>query len=77
MDPDGNSVSEVMSSPIVTIGPLEDVRKGAEKMRISGIWHLPVVQGGSLDGMVTATDLSKLLPRLLDDEPYGPHIRLI
>lgn len=51
------AVSEVMSSPVVTVDAGETVWEAAEIMKRRGIHKLPVRDGGRIVGMLTATDL--------------------
>lgn len=50
-------VGEVMSAPVVTAAPSEEVVFVFERMNTNGIRRLPVVQDGRLVGMVTERDL--------------------
>jgi CBS domain-containing protein len=51
-------VSQIMSSPVVTVTPEERVRRCMELMTEKRIRHLPVVDaGGKLIGMVSIGDL--------------------
>jgi CBS domain-containing protein len=51
-------VSQIMSSPVVTVTPEERVRRCMELMTEKRIRHLPVVDaGGRLIGMVSIGDL--------------------
>jgi len=53
-------ISEVMSSPLITIDPDETVWEAAEKLKSNGVHKMPVQDGDKIVGMVTATDLVKL-----------------
>lgn len=54
-------VSEIMSKPLITITPQDDVKEAAKKMLINDLRRLPVVKKGKLVGIVTATDLARNL----------------
>ncbi|MBC7114195.1 MAG: CBS domain-containing protein [Archaeoglobi archaeon] len=59
---EGKSPSEVrlkdiMSSPLITVDPNEDVREAAKLMVKRDIRRLPVVEGGELVGIITDTDI--------------------
>ena len=54
MDP---PISEVMSSPLITINQEDSVWDAADVIRRKKIHKLPVKDGDSLAGIVTATDL--------------------
>lgn len=56
-DPRGLSAREVMSSPVVTIGPDASLREAADLMLRSGVKRLPVISKGKLVGIITDTDL--------------------
>jgi CBS domain-containing protein len=58
--PLSTSLSEVMSSPLETIGPDETVWEAAEIMRSKGIHKVPVKEKNSVVGIVTATDLVEI-----------------
>jgi CBS domain-containing protein len=65
-------VTAVMSTPVVTISPAATVTAAAEKMREEGIKYLPVVDGGTYKGLVSAMTLATHLPdHLLDTERQG------
>jgi CBS domain-containing protein len=48
---------EVMTSPVVTIGPDVKIMDGMQIMTTKKIRHLPVLENGALVGMVTLADL--------------------
>ena len=52
------TVSKVMSTPLITIDPDEDLLKAAQVMHEQNIRKLPVVRGGIIYGMITATDIA-------------------
>ncbi len=61
-------VGEVMSAPLITISRKASVRDIAETFRAHRIKRLPVMDGGSMVGVVTRADL---LP-LVDELPAAP-----
>ena len=65
------SVLEIMSRPVITIGPSETVREAANLMRGHTIDCLPVVDRGRLTGILTTTDLLNLLGRGIDRANAG------
>ena len=55
------SVKEVMSEPPITVSPEVQVKKAARLMMEKKIGCLPVVEGETLVGLVTETDLLRLI----------------
>ncbi|WP_248516485.1 CBS domain-containing protein [Salinarchaeum laminariae] len=62
-------VSACMSAPPITIAPDANVEAAATVLSREGIKRLPVVEEGSLVGIVTVTDLSYFLPQLALGRP--------
>jgi CBS domain-containing protein/acyl dehydratase len=58
------SVGDVMAETLVTVGPDADIETAVERLRTNNIKKLPVVEDGSLVGIVTTTDLSDYIPHL-------------
>ena len=56
-DPCSVTVGEIMSKEIIVIDPDASLEDAADVMTAKKIKKLPVVQGGKLVGIVTATDL--------------------
>ena len=50
-------VWQIMSSPVVTVTPEDDVRRCMQVMTERRIRHLPVVEGGRMVGMISIGDL--------------------
>ncbi|MEM2943430.1 MAG: CBS domain-containing protein [Methanomassiliicoccales archaeon] len=59
-------VKEIMSSPLISIGPKESVASAAKKMSTLKVRRLPVVKNGKLIGIVTENDILKLSPSLIE-----------
>jgi CBS domain-containing protein len=57
-------VDAFLSSPLVTIDSTENIHAAATLMKEHSIRRLPVVDDGSLVGILTTTDLTHYLPRL-------------
>ena len=53
-------LSEVMSSPLVTINSDETVWEAAEKMKQNSIHKLPVLEDNKVTGIITTTDLVEI-----------------
>src|SRR5919108_178222 len=58
---EGIAVKEVMSEPVVTVTPHTPVREAARLMIDKKIGCLPVLEGAQLVGLVTETDMLKLV----------------
>jgi len=54
------SLLEVMTQPIIVVGPDETIWDVAEVMRSKGIHKIPVQDGDKLVGIFTATDLVRV-----------------
>lgn len=63
-DAAGTAVRDRMSSPVVTIAPEEPIDAAARRLLDRSVKRLPVVESGSLVGIVTVTDLSYYLPSI-------------
>jgi CBS domain-containing protein len=67
-------VKEIMSSPVTTVRPFDSVDTAAEAMARKKIKRLVVVeQDGSMAGIVSLTDITRRLAKILADEQnrYG------
>jgi len=53
-------ISEVMSSPLITINSEETIWEASEMMKEKGIHKLPVKENERIVGIVTATDIVKI-----------------
>ena len=53
-------ISEVMSSPLITIDPEETIWEASEMMKEKGIHKLPVKENGKIVGIITTTDIVKI-----------------
>jgi acetoin utilization protein AcuB len=71
----GVPVSEVMSSPVVTVGPDDDLEKAATLMREDKVGSLPVTEAGRVVGIVTETDLLRHIVQA--DASAGPEVEII
>ena len=68
LDPKNVKVSEVMSTPLITIDPDADLMDAAKLMAKNNIRRLVVVRGGSLQGVLRASDISRHLETYMDQE---------
>ncbi len=55
------TVGEVMTSPVITVGPSDTVQHCMETMTTCRCRHLPVVQNDKLLGIISIGDLVKVL----------------
>ena len=62
------AISEVMSSPIISIDSEETVWEAAELMKEKNIHKIPVQENGKIVGILTATDLVKICSLGSDSE---------
>jgi signal-transduction protein with cAMP-binding, CBS, and nucleotidyltransferase domain len=53
-------LSEVMSSPLISIDPDETVWEAAEEMKVNNIHKLPVLQDNKVIGIITTSDLVEI-----------------
>ena len=56
-DPAKAKVEEIMTSPLIVIEPTATLEEAADKMAEHGIKKLPVTEGHSLVGIITAADI--------------------
>jgi CBS domain-containing protein len=64
------TVADVMTRDVQVLLPNSDLYDAARSMRASGVRSLPVVHGGSVVGVVSRSDLLRVLARE-DDEIVG------
>jgi signal-transduction protein with cAMP-binding, CBS, and nucleotidyltransferase domain len=53
-------ISEIMSSPLITIDPEETIWEASEMMKKKSIHKLPVKENEQIIGIVTTTDIVKI-----------------
>src|SRR5262245_8498359 len=61
---EGIAVKEVMSAPAITIAPQASVQEAARLMMEKKIGCLPVLEGTQLVGLITETDMLKLVAEM-------------
>jgi CBS domain-containing protein len=54
-------VSDIMTTPVVTIGPDADIGQAIALMNQTGKRHIPVIEGNDIIGLVAATDIIRVL----------------
>ncbi len=65
------TIKQVMSSPVISVGAETPVEEAARVMADNKIGGLPVVQGDKLVGIITETDVFKILVELLGARTAG------
>ncbi len=65
------SIKQVMSSPVISITPDTPIEGAARIMADNKIGGLPVVENGALAGIITETDVFKVLLELLGARTAG------
>jgi CBS domain-containing protein len=74
-DEDGHdsetTVATAMSTDVVTMGAEEPIERAADRMVESGHYHLPVVDGETLIGIITAADLTAYVSTVQSPSPPG------
>lgn len=65
------TVGDVMAEALVTVAPDADLETAVERLRTHNIKKLPVIEDGSLVGIVTTTDLSNYIPHVSRPTPAG------
>jgi CBS domain-containing protein len=68
LDPKSVKVSEIMSTPLITIDPNADLADAAKIMKKHKIRRLAVVKEDRLDGILTAADIGRNLESYVDKE---------
>jgi CBS domain-containing protein len=66
LDPAKTPVAEIMSSPLITVDPDDDLLKAAELMKKNDIERLPVVKEGIIYGVLTARLIAQSCSEYVD-----------
>ncbi len=72
LDPKETTLKDVMTTDIVTIGPMTTLKEAANIMATKWIRHLPIVEGSRVVGMISQRDLTGVLAAALH-EPEALH----
>ena len=67
-------VEDIMTTPVVTIGPEADIGQAIALMNQTGKHHIPVIEGTDIIGLVAATDIIRVLATMkliADGAPLG------
>jgi len=65
-DPEKITVEEIMSGKVISIEPDKDLEEAAEIMVQNKIKRLPVMEGGKVVGIITATDIISYEPKMIE-----------
>lgn len=66
LDPATTVVGKIMSSPLITIDPDEDLLKASELLKKNNIERLPVVKEGIIYGVLTAGIIAQSIREYVD-----------
>lgn len=55
------TVGQIMSTPVITVGPDDTMKKVQDIFRMNNIHHIPVVVDGKVAGIVSKSDYLRLL----------------
>ena len=73
LDPSSVRVGDIMSSPIIYVGPDARVEEVREVMIRHRVRRVPVMSGGRVLGMITVSDIAMVYPEMLRlREPLAP-----
>ena len=68
-------LKKIMSEPLVTVSPKDNILLAVRKMRKNNIHRLPVVEKGKVIGLVSLSDIAKTSPEMLDLLEYRLKMR--
>jgi CBS domain-containing protein len=54
-------VSDIMTTPVVTIGPEADIGQAISLINQTGKRHIPVIEGNDIIGLIATTDIIRVL----------------
>jgi len=66
LTPSRVKVKNIMSKPLVVIGPNEDITVATKKLKRSNIKRLPVVEKGKIIGIISLTDIAVASPEMIN-----------
>ncbi|TMK21614.1 MAG: CBS domain-containing protein [Actinobacteria bacterium] len=67
LDPKETRVKDIMTTDIITIGPMTTLKEAANIMATKWIRHLPIVEGSKVVGMISQRDLTGVLAEALHE----------
>lgn len=65
-DPELTTAEDIMAKKVITVAPDETIDKAVGLMAEYKIKKLPVVEGGKLIGIITASDIIVVEPKLIE-----------
>jgi CBS domain-containing protein len=66
-------VSDIMTTPVVTIGPEADIGQAVALINQTGKHHIPVIEGNDIIGLVATTDIIRVLATMKLIADGAPH----
>ena len=70
LDAKETRLKDIMTTDIVTIGPMTTLKEAAEIMAGKWIRHLPIVEGSKVVGMISQRDLTGVLAKALHEPEH-------
>jgi len=67
LDPKETRLKDIMTTDMVTIGPMTTLKEAANIMATKWIRHLPIVEGSKVVGMISQRDLTGVLAEALHE----------
>lgn len=71
------NVEKIMSTPVITVTPKTPLEEAARIMADKKIGGLPVIEGNSLVGIITESDLFKIFVELLGARKPGVRVTVV
>lgn len=68
LDPKNVKITEIMSTPLITIDADAELSEAAKIMKTHKIWRIVVTRGDKLQGVLTASDIANHLESYMDEE---------
>lgn len=65
-NPESLKAEEIMTTPLITVSPKEDILSAMKKMLKNNIRRLVVVDKGKVVGIVTVSDILRITPSLIE-----------
>ena len=65
-DPEMTKISDIMTKEVVTIEPDKELEDACSLMVEKDVKRLPVVDSGKLVGIITATDVISIQPKMIE-----------